>query len=102
MNCLCSTCRLTNSGRFVGNPYLVRLRLSKSKYRAVFILKEALLFDLWTKERHRPTRDADFQATGDNSPDRFARIFQDLSAFEFLDDALRFDAKTVNGSRMRS
>jgi len=20
MNCLCSTCRLTNSGRFVGNP----------------------------------------------------------------------------------
>ena len=25
MNCLCSTCRLTNSRRFVGNPYLIGL-----------------------------------------------------------------------------
>src|SRR6267378_5521799 len=25
MNCLCSTCRLTNSGRFVGKPYLTGL-----------------------------------------------------------------------------
>lgn len=79
----------------------ILFRLSKSKYRAVFILKGALLFDLWTKERHRPTRDADFQATGDNSPDRFARIFQELSAFEFLDDALRFDGKTVKAERIK-
>lgn len=36
-----------------------------------FILKGALLFELWTKERYRATRDADFLATGDNSPERF-------------------------------
>lgn len=34
-------------------------RLSKSKYRDMFILKGAL-FELWTKERYRATRDADF------------------------------------------
>ena len=36
----------------------ILFRLSKSKYREVFVLKGALLFELWTKERYRPTRDA--------------------------------------------
>jgi hypothetical protein len=50
----------------------VLFRLSTSKHRDIFILKGALLFELWTHERYRPTRDADFLATGDNSPERFA------------------------------
>ena len=79
----------------------ILFRLSKSKYRNIFVLKGALLFELWTKERHRPTRDADFLATGDSSPERFVRIFQELSAFEFTDDALRFDAKTVKAQRIK-
>jgi hypothetical protein len=79
----------------------ILFRLSKSKYRNIFVLKGALLFELWTKERHRPTRDADFLATGDSSPERFVRIFQELSAFEFPDDALRFDAKTVKAERIK-
>jgi hypothetical protein len=58
----------------------ILFRLSKSKYREVFILKGALLFELWTTQRHRPTRDADFLANGDNSPERFARIFQEIHA----------------------
>lgn len=49
----------------------ILFRLSKSKYREVFILKGALLFELWTAQRYRPTRDADFLANGDNSPERF-------------------------------
>ena len=57
----------------------ILLRLSKSKYREVFILKGALLFELWTEQRYRPTRDADFLAKGDNSPERFVRIFQEIS-----------------------
>ena len=79
----------------------ILFRLSKSKYRNIFVLKGALLFELWTKERHRPTRDADFLATGDSSPERFLRIFQELSAFDFPDDALRFDAKTVKAERIK-
>lgn len=79
----------------------ILFRLSKSKYRNIFVLKGALLFELWTKERHRPTRDADFLAAGDSSPERFVLIFQELSAFEFPDDALRFDAKTVKADRIK-
>ena len=39
-------------------------RLSRSGYHDVFILKGALLFELWTDQRYRPTRDADFLARG--------------------------------------
>jgi len=76
-------------------------RLSKSKYRDTFILKGALLFELWTKERYRATRDADFLAIGDNSPERFIRIFQEISAIEVQDDGLRFDMKTVKAERIK-
>lgn len=31
-------------------------RLSRSSYRDVFILKGALLFELWTDQSYRPTR----------------------------------------------
>ena len=74
-------------------------RLSKSKYRDTFILKGALLFELWTKERYRATRDADFLAKGDNFRERFVRIFQEISAMEVQDDGLRFDPKTVKAER---
>ena len=34
-------------------------QLSKSKYRDLFVLKGALLFEVWTERAHRPTRDID-------------------------------------------
>jgi hypothetical protein len=46
----------------------ILFRLSRSRHRDVFILKGALLFELWTEQRYRPTRDADFLAHGDNAP----------------------------------
>jgi hypothetical protein len=76
-------------------------RLSKSKYRDTFILKGALLFELWTKERYRATRDADFLAKGDNSRERFIRIFQEISAIEVQDDGLRFDPKMVKADHIK-
>lgn len=79
----------------------ILFRLSKSKYRDIFILKGALLFELWTKERYRATRDADFLAKGENSPERFIRIFQEISANHVDDDGLRFDPKTVKAERIK-
>jgi Nucleotidyl transferase AbiEii toxin, Type IV TA system len=76
-------------------------RLSKSKYRETFILKGALLFEVWTKERYRATRDADFLAEGANAPERFIRIFQEISTIEVMDDGLRFDPKTVKAERIK-
>jgi hypothetical protein len=79
----------------------ILFRLSKSKYRESFILKGALLFELWTAQRYRPTRDADFLAKGNNSPERFVRIFQDISTVEAENDGLRFDPKTVKADRIK-
>jgi hypothetical protein len=76
-------------------------RLSRSKHRDTFILKGALLFELWTKERYRATRDADFLAKGDSSPERFARIFQEISVLEVQNDGLRFDPNTVKAERIK-
>ena len=60
----------------------ILFRLSSSRHRDVFILKGALLFELWTEQRYRPTRDADFLAHGDNTPERFAHIFRELCVLE--------------------
>ncbi len=75
-------------------------RLSRSIYREVFVLKGALLFELWTGQQYRPTRDADFLAHGDNSTDRFTRIFRELCSMKIEPDGLRFDPDTVTAERI--
>lgn len=57
-------------------------RLSRSKHRDAFVLKGALLFELWTHRTYRATRDADFLARGDNDPERFVRIFKELCVID--------------------
>jgi predicted nucleotidyltransferase component of viral defense system len=42
-------------------------RLSQSKYRDQFILKGAMLFQVWSRTPHRPTRDLDLLGRGDPS-----------------------------------
>lgn len=78
----------------------VLYRISQSKYRDTFILKGALLFELWTEQRYRPTRDADFLARGQNSTERFIEIFKDICAMKVVDDGLHFDATTVTAERI--
>jgi Nucleotidyl transferase AbiEii toxin, Type IV TA system len=75
-------------------------RLSLSSYRDVFILKGALLFELWTDQSYRPTRDADFLVRGDNSPERFVRIFQELCTMKTEADGLVFDSDTLMAERI--
>ena len=41
-------------------------RISQSPYKDILILKGALLFELLTEQRYRPTRDADFLSQGDS------------------------------------
>lgn len=76
-------------------------RISQSEHQAVFVLKGALLFELWTDQRYRPTRDADFLATGDSDPARFAEIFRELCTISVPDDGLVFDPKTVTAERIK-
>jgi hypothetical protein len=78
----------------------VLYRISQSKYRDLFVLKGALLFELWTQQRYRPTRDADFLAKGQNSPDRFVEIFSAICSVKVDDDGLLFDLAAVTAERI--
>ena len=79
----------------------VLYRISQSTHRDLFVLKGALLFELWTDERYRPTRDADFLSTGDSDPARFAEIFKEICATLVPDDGLAFDPETVAAERIK-
>lgn len=78
----------------------VLYRIAQSKHRDLFVLKGALLFELWMEQRYRPTRDADFLARGENSPERFAAIFKEICDAHVEEDGLRFDAATVIAERI--
>jgi Nucleotidyl transferase AbiEii toxin, Type IV TA system len=47
-----------------------------------------------------PTRDADFLARGENSPERFVATFRELCEMQIEEDGLRFDADTVTAERI--
>jgi hypothetical protein len=64
-------------------------------------LKGALLFELWTEQTRRPTRDAAFLSQGENSLERFQKIFQEICALRVEDDALRFDAHLLRVERIK-
>jgi len=70
-------------------------RVSQSEHKTAFILKGALLFELWTEQTHRPTRDADFLSIGSSDPRRFQSIFKEICALSVVDDGLIFDQSSV-------
>jgi hypothetical protein len=77
----------------------VLYRIAISNYRDLFVLKGALLFELWTEERYRPTRDADFLARSQNDPERFEEIFGEICEIK-VDDGLFFDVSTIKAERI--
>jgi hypothetical protein len=76
-------------------------RIGQSEYRKIFVLKGALLFELWTEQVHRPTRDADFLSYGDSEPSRFASIFREICALPVDEDGLQFDAASVKAQSIK-
>src|ERR1700678_2883016 len=76
-------------------------RISQSEHKAAFILKGALLFELWTEQMHRPTRDADFLSTGSSDPRRFEAIFKEISVLPVVDDGLIFDPFSVTTRQIK-
>ena len=76
-------------------------RLSRSEYRDVFVLKGAMLFQLWANQPHRPTRDLDLLGHGEDSIARFVTIFQEICGLPVEDDGLVFLAPSVHGERIK-
>lgn len=72
-------------------------RLSQSEHRDVFVLKGAMLFQLWGDQPHRPTRDLDLLGRGENSIPRFEEIVRAVCGMAVEDDGLAFSVESVRG-----
>lgn len=75
-------------------------RLSVSEYRDSFVLKGALLLQLWTKETYRPTRDLDLLGRG-TSGTGSKKIFSEVCSQKVEEDGLKFLADTIRVERIR-
>jgi hypothetical protein len=84
--------------RYASERLLYRLSVSPATDR--FILKGALLFDLWYDSGSRPTRDIDLSGQGDPDMPDLIRVFSGLCALE-VDDGIIFDAASVDASPIR-
>ena len=76
-------------------------RLSQSKHRDQLVLKGAMLFQIWSGQSHRPTRDLDFLGQGTPSPSDFERHFREICEQEVDDDGLKFFPETVHAEPMK-
>jgi predicted nucleotidyltransferase component of viral defense system len=79
--------------RYANERFLYRL--SQSTHAEQFVLKGATLFSIWSAAPHRPTRDLDFLAHGDNSPEAMQIVFQEVCQTAVEDDGLVFLLETL-------
>lgn len=75
-------------------------RLSVSPHKDQFLLKGALLFELWFQESHRPTQDVDFLGFGPDDLERIAGMFRDICSIA-VDDGITFDPASVRATEIR-
>lgn len=76
-------------------------RLGSSRHREQFLLKGALLFDLWFDLPHRPTRDADFLKFGAHDAPALEAIFREICAIDVA-DGIVFDPHSVRAQQIRN
>lgn len=74
--------------------------MSISRHAPNFLLKGALLFNLWYEVPQRPTRDADLLGFGPDDMDAVAAVFHDLCVIE-VDDGIVFDAGSIKTAEIR-
>ena len=75
-------------------------RMSISEQRDQFLLKGALLFDLWFDVPHRPTHDADFLGFGSAEIPHLEQLFQGICRIE-VEDGIVFQPDSVKAAEIR-
>ncbi len=75
-------------------------RLSVSAHRDSFVLKGALLLQVWTGEIYRPTRDLDLLGKAISNVSH-KKIFSDVCSQKVEDDGLSFLTETIRVERIR-
>jgi len=75
-------------------------RLSRSPHAGSFLLKGAMLFNLWFDMPHRPTTDVDMLGYGNHGLDTLADIFKEVCGVA-CEDGIAFDPDTVKAEEIR-
>jgi hypothetical protein len=75
-------------------------RLSKSIHRSRFVLKGALMLQVWNAPLPRATKDVDLLGRLDNSLENVARVVRDVCTVDVEPDGMRFDPDTVKAERI--
>lgn len=75
-------------------------RLSISEHAPRFLLKGALLFQLWYGDSHRPTRDADLLGFGPPDVSTLVSVFRSIGSL-VVDDGIAFDTDSITGAEIR-
>ena len=75
-------------------------RLSVSAWADQFLLKGALLFDLWFDQPHRPTRDIDLLGFGPAELDHLLTVFRHICGLP-CEDGMIFDQSSVRVAEIR-
>ena len=76
-------------------------RLTQSPHARQFVLKGAALFQLWTGQPHRATRDLDLLGEGVPSSDRLREIFREVCSAVVVNDGLTFFADTIQAALIK-
>ncbi len=90
------------------NTILTRYGLERILYRIMasghaedFVLKGAMLFQLWHNVPGRPTRDLDMLGHGNVSHEKLRQIFKDVCNVTFEEDGLSFDSESIQTEDIR-
>jgi predicted nucleotidyltransferase component of viral defense system len=75
-------------------------RLGQSAHADHFVLKGAMLFNLWYAMPHRPTRDVDLLGFGPSDLQAIAQTFREI-VNEVAEDGIVFDAASVRVEEIR-
>ncbi len=79
----------------------VLARISASRFQTSFILKGAMLFEIWSETSHRATRDLDFLSFGSNEIAEVENIFKEICSIEIIEDGLTFDIASLKGGKIK-
>ncbi len=76
-------------------------RLTQSEYENDFILKGAMLFQVWSGNAHRPTRDLDLLSFGKPDLTHYATVLKKICEQSVLEDGLIFKTDTIELARIK-
>lgn len=75
-------------------------RIGQSNYASQYLLKGALLFNLWYDMPHRPTKDIDLLGFGNNELNYLINVFKEICSIP-ADDGIFFDEDSVTADTIR-